>query len=65
MILSGETARPIPLNSAYIINSLHYTEQLTQPLYSYVVKIILIYLTARLGETSYETNYNTKVPYKD
>lgn len=38
MVLLANIAKPVPLNSAYIITSQHEREQVTQPLYSLVVK---------------------------
>lgn len=60
MVLLANVAKPIPLNSAYIIGSQHDTDQVIQPLYPLVVQFILIYLIRRLGENSYEANYNIK-----
>lgn len=56
MVLLANTAKPIPLNSAYIISPQHDTEQVIQPLFPLVVQFILIYLTGRLGENSYKAN---------
>lgn len=52
------------LNSVYKVSFQHDTGQVTQPLHDLVVKIILIYLTGRLGYTSYKAKYNIKIYIK-
>ena len=50
MLLLANIAKAVPLNSAYIISFQQDMEQVTQPLYLLVVKIILIYLIGRLAK---------------
>lgn len=50
MLLLANIVKAVPLNSAYIISFQQDMEQVTQPLYLLVVKIILIYLIGRLAK---------------
>lgn len=62
--LLDNIAKPISLNSVYKVSFQHDIGQVIQPLYSLVVKIILLYLTGRLGYTSYKAQYIIKIYIK-